>query len=136
MYSKDAYSRNTSCELKAVDKDRFRDNPVYVQLARQAAADADNASLPMELRLDCKEELERLMDRLCGTTWRAGEQPDDGRSEIDFWLDQWDRMKEYAPDMPIFQKYTREDLMDEILADSDELDDLDDIEHIAVLGEN
>jgi hypothetical protein len=125
MHVRDAYTRNTNCELKAVDKCRFRENPAYVQLARLSAAAADDTRLPMEERLDFKEELSRVMDKLCGTTWRAGEVKDDGRSDIEFWTDMWDFLQEHAPEDRLFQMFTREDLIDELWNDTDALDDPD-----------
>jgi hypothetical protein len=113
MFSKDAYTPETNCMLKAVDPERFRENPYWVFAARSAAAGCDNEVLAMEDRLMFKDDLERVMDRLCGQTWRTGTQPavDD---DPEFWLDCWDRARRWSPNDPLFQMFTRDDLIDKI----------------------
>jgi hypothetical protein len=105
--------------LKAVDPQRIAVNPILPVLARHAAAGADNQTYDMDSRLGAKAELERIMEKLRGMPWDAWPEPvkDD---DPQFWLDIWDFYERENPDDPLFQKYTRADLLDELARDPDD----------------
>jgi hypothetical protein len=113
----DEYQRETNALLKAVDPARLPSRQWLVALARNAAADADNHNLGIGMRLDFRQELLRVMDSLTGAMWRLGE---DGHREMSteeyrqLCLDSWDFLQKHVPDDPLFQMFTRDDLLDEL----------------------
>jgi hypothetical protein len=121
----DKYTRETNCRLKATDPARLMLWPWLPALARTAAAGADNNSLGIGLRLELRQELARIMGRLSGYAWNLEKDAQRRRDalaaedERQFWLDTWQLLETYAPDDPLFQAFTRDDLLDELDRDEE-----------------
>lgn len=113
------YTNAIGALLRAMRRDTLEQNPVYVELARSAARRADTAHFTIDERLQWKRELERVWNHLHGEA-----DPDDAelqeQSGLEFWLDMWDWMVENIPQASTFLKFTRDDLIAEVLRDTED----------------
>jgi hypothetical protein len=119
------HTRRTNALLNAVDVARVALWPWLPALARTAAKGADDQDLDIGLRLELRQELSRLMEKLSGYSWHLERDVQRRRDalaaqdEREFWLDTWALLDKWAPDAALFEMFTQDDLLDELGRDEE-----------------
>jgi hypothetical protein len=125
-----AVTRETNCLLKAVDQQRLRESPYLELRVRQCAAGCDDWALPMDKRLALREELRRMINERLNVWHREPESNQTLDQDIKFWLAMWNAIKQDTPNEPLFQAFTVDDLIAEVMRDYDDDDNTDDEDNI------
>jgi hypothetical protein len=70
--------------------------------------------------LDLRRELARIMGDLSGYSWELDKTVQRridavaSQDDREFWLDAWEFLRKHAPDAPLFEMFSRDDLLDEL----------------------
>lgn len=119
FYVPTAVTRETNCLLMAVDQQRLRESPYWELRARQCAAGCDDWTLPMDKRLTLRKELRRMINERLNVRHNEPDSKQSLADDVQFWTAVWNSIKQDSPNESLFQAFTLDDLVAEVMHDYD-----------------